>query len=432
MSVESSKARSRYQDDLSDLQAEYARKKKKLTEQNEQEIGDLQESHQNRKQALNSQNEAAINHIQKTQADSIEKYTESREKSSKKGQEKIEKMQTAYDAKIQEMQQERADSINKINSEKKKKLQEISDFTQNKISQAREEGKREIDSIKNYYKSAGRSENEKSAVKLGEAREQNEVQVNSEKMRGERSQEKVRAAYEQQIKKLHQDGDAQAQFEKNLADEKLLKVDNDFKKKYDKTLQTWNQREKYMQDSYAQKLERQKSGHQALLKSQTQHFEKSYDKREHDNEVALEIQEGRYTKQLLNEKRKFTREASKYAGKEEDPFYKIEDRGSKFWETPNAYIVKAFSPDHEKDQIRVTVDRSKAVVSGQRAFKDKIEDDNKKVSTENYQSFREEFKFDIPVATEAMVRERRGDFVIFEIPKMSAVDSSTLKFSKKV
>ncbi len=432
MAVESSKARTQYQDDLVDLQADHARKKKKISDQNQQDVEDTQASHLNKKKALVQQNEAAINHIQNTQTETLDKYSENRNKSVEKGKVKIEKMEKAYNSRISEMQQDRADAIYQINTEKKAKLQEINDYTQNKITEARESGKKELDSVKSQYKHLFQEQNDKSAVKLEQARDRNGQQVDSEITRGERAQEKVRLNYEQQIKKIHQDGDAQAEYEKNLANSKLEKVETEFKKNYDKTYKNWTQREKYMQESYAQKLENQKENHQELIKSQGKHFGKVYEKNEADNQVALGIQEGRYTKQALNQKRKFVREASKYAGKEQDPFYKLQDRGSRIRETTQSYILEAYSPEHEKDSVRVTVDRSKAVISGQRAFNDKIEDETKKVSTDNFQSFREEFKFDIPVATEAMVRERRGDYVIFEIPKMSAVDSSTIKFSKKV
>jgi len=49
-------------------------------------------------------------------------------------------------------------------------------------------------------------------------------------------------------------------------------------------------------------------------------------------------------------------------------------------------------------------------------------DGNKNMRTNNYQSFREEFKFDRPVSGEGMTRERIGDFVRFTIPKLEAVD----------
>jgi len=133
--------------------------------------------------------------------------------------------------------------------------------------------------------------------------------------------------------------------------------------------------------------------------------------------VSLEVQEKNYTKQLLNEKRKLLRELGRYDGKQDDPFYKIQDRGSQINETSDSYILKAFVPEHEKEKVKVVVERNKAVVSGQRSFNDKMEDPEKKISTDSYQSFREEFKFEKPVVAEAMIRERDGDFIIFKIPK---------------
>lgn len=432
MSVESSKARTRYQEDLADLQAEYTRKKKKLNQSNEEEIDSLQEKHQNTKKALNLQNEAAVNHIQKTQTENIEKYSANRAKNTERGRQKLEDINQSFNVKVEEMQQNRADAITRINEEKKEKLQKIQNYSQAKINEARNEGKRELESLKNHYRSEAATQNDRSFVKLEEARNNNDRQINSEISRGEAAQEKVRNTYEKQIKKLHQDGDAQAQQEKIIADRKLQKVEDEYKKEYDKTYKSWTAREKYMQDAYAQKLEGQKETQEKLLTSQSKHFEKVYDKNDADQRTSLEIQEGNYTKQLLNQKRKFLRETTKYASKEDDPFYKIEDRGSNMRETSNSYIIEAYSPEHEKDLVRVTVDRGKAVISGQRAFDDKVEDEVKKITTNNYQSFREEFKFDVPVATEAMVRERRGDYIVFDIPKMSAVDSSTIKYSKKV
>ncbi|MFN9068795.1 MAG: hypothetical protein ACK5V3_16330, partial [Bdellovibrionales bacterium] len=158
--------------------------------------------------------------------------------------------------------------------------------------------------------------------------------------------------------------------------------------------------------------------HQEVALDQDQHFQKVYEKNERDNQQALEIQDQRFTKQVINQKRKLARDLDKYAGKEHDPFYKIQDRGSRFSESSEAYIIKAYVPEHEKDSVRVAVDKNKAVISGQRKFNDKIEDEIRKVSTDNYQSFREEFKFDRPVITEAMDRDRQGDYIIFRIPKL--------------
>lgn len=111
------------------------------------------------------------------------------------------------------------------------------------------------------------------------------------------------------------------------------------------------------------------------------------------------------------------------ANKDSDDFYKVQNRGSRVAEKSNHYIIEAYAPEHEKDNIRVSVHRDKAVVSGKRKFGDSVEDGNKKMSTNNFQTFREEFKFNRPVSNEGMTRERFGDYVRFTIPKLESVDT---------
>ena len=91
-------------------------------------------------------------------------------------------------------------------------------------------------------------------------------------------------------------------------------------------------------------------------------------------------------------------------------------------EGSDGYTIEAYSPEYEKDQIHVTVQNNKAVVSGHRKFQDQASEDNKKISTNNYQSFREEFEFGSPVASNSMTQERSGDYIRVFVPKLSGMD----------
>lgn len=112
-----------------------------------------------------------------------------------------------------------------------------------------------------------------------------------------------------------------------------------------------------------------------------------------------------------------------YETKDTDDFYRVQDRGSRISEDANGYVIEAYAPEHEKDNLRVSVQRNKAVVSGQRKFADEAQDGNKTMRTNNFQSFREEFAFDRPVTHEGMTRERVGDYIRFFIPKIEAVEN---------
>ena len=110
-----------------------------------------------------------------------------------------------------------------------------------------------------------------------------------------------------------------------------------------------------------------------------------------------------------------------YETKESDDFYRVQNRGSRVSEDNNKYVIEAYAPEHEKDHLKVSVQRDKAIISGKRKFGDEVQEGNKKMRTNNFQTFREEFKFNRPVSSDGMTRERIGDFVRFTIPKLEAV-----------
>ncbi|MEZ0393178.1 MAG: Hsp20/alpha crystallin family protein [Pseudobdellovibrionaceae bacterium] len=111
-----------------------------------------------------------------------------------------------------------------------------------------------------------------------------------------------------------------------------------------------------------------------------------------------------------------------YTEKAKDPFFKVQNRGTTLSETDNMYVVRAYVPESDKDNVKVRIQNDKVVVAGSRAFVDKLEDQGKKVSTNSYQTFKEEFKLDHPVAQNAIWQERDGDFLQFLIPKIGFVN----------
>ncbi len=126
-------------------------------------------------------------------------------------------------------------------------------------------------------------------------------------------------------------------------------------------------------------------------------------------------------KTVYNRKAKTEPIIQNYETKETDRFYKVQDRGSRLSDTGNTYVIEAYAPEHEQNNLRVSVQKNKAVISGQRKHADQVDEGNKKISTNNFQTFREEFKFDRPVSHEGMTRERIGDYVRFSIPKLEAI-----------
>lgn len=102
----------------------------------------------------------------------------------------------------------------------------------------------------------------------------------------------------------------------------------------------------------------------------------------------------------------------------EDVFYKVVDRGNKMSEDSDGYYIEAYAPESEKNNVKVSVSEGKAVVSGSRKAQNDFENSEKKISTNNFQTFREEFAITKPIESKGMKRERKGDYIHVFIPKV--------------
>lgn len=108
----------------------------------------------------------------------------------------------------------------------------------------------------------------------------------------------------------------------------------------------------------------------------------------------------------------------------EDDFYHVKDRGNTLTEDQRGYYIDAYAPEHEKAGVRVSITHNKAVISGSRKALNEEDNDKGKMVTNNFQTFREEFNFSSPVASDGMTREREGDYIRFFIPKIGANEGS--------
>lgn len=140
------------------------------------------------------------------------------------------------------------------------------------------------------------------------------------------------------------------------------------------------------------------------------------------SQASVYNREGRLANSAEKKSLKSEPQVEKNSNPENDSFYKVQDRGSKLSESHDGYYIKAYAPEKEKDNIRVSIMNDKAVISGKRKFQDSKSDESKTLSTNNFQTYREEFKFERPVSTQGMTRERDGDYMRFFIPKLEAVD----------
>lgn len=429
MAVEASKARVAYQNDLADLQAEFDRKKAKFVKQEQDTLEDLKQGFDERKSHVQEQGQAAVNHIKEKQSEDLNRFQESREKAIAHGREQVAKTDNLYREKLDDVQSTRATLLNDAREKYRNQLSEIQQKDNSRLTVLREKSGEEYQKTLSQSKKKMTSLELQNRERLDRLREEGNFKAKSEVERGKETYQKAR---EQNIKKLDH---LRAQDQESLVNEnetqqtRLTKLETDSKKRLEHTRGSWEHREKTINEEYGKKIGGQKEAFDNQLKEQHKRFDSLYQKTDGAQKLSLQIQSQNFAKALADQKQQFLVEVEKYNGKEDDPFYKVQDRGSSLSEDSRYYVLEAYVPNHEKDMVNVVIEKDRAVVQGQRAFKDQFQDENKKVSTQNYQTFREEFGFDKPVLMEGVARERSGDYMIITIPKL--INFGDRKLSRK-
>lgn len=426
MSIEASQAKRAQQSELSDLQQDYSKKKKQLIENEEARLKDIQSSYTERRAQIQEQSQAAINHIQKKQTEEIAQAKEDRQKSAERGIEQTKKIDEVYTKKMNDTQRVREKQMAEIKLNQNEQINSTKQKNESNIEKLRTEGQIEYKKAQDRFHREKEKQRESQELQMAQQRQTNEITLKRELEKGRSTQEKVQSENDKEIFLVEKRLQDSVKEKKELNQNQIQRLDNDFEKSYKKQQAQWTNKEDRLSKDYNQRLQEQKVNFEDQKKLQKKHFDSIYEKTDKANRTQLQIQAKNFAKELAQLKGKFIADTQKYDGKEDDPFYKVQNRGSSLSETPNYYILEAYVPEHEKEKIQVVVHKDKASVSGQRAFKDNmVDEDGKKLSTQSFQSFREEFAFDQPVLTEGMGRERSGDYIIFTIPKMASFNGKS-------
>lgn len=446
------------QEELQELQSEHARKKKKLIQSEEAKLDELKDNYQQKKENAQTQGQAAVNHIRRgeeVQVNNLKEYYQKRKEFTqnegqaavnhiKKNQDeeyqkamankekiiqhtntKMNEIEANYHKKLQDATAGREEKINQVRIKVNKEIQESEEKNQKKLETYRTESVQEMAQKKEAYRNQSAQYQQKAQKHLQNLDEQNQKAVQRELSQGKKAEEQARLVNEKNLTEITTTGEKEIQEEKKLLEDKQKRLVSEFSQKQDKISKQWHQREINLNSEYANRITNNKKANEEQIKKQYEHFKSTYGKNQKAQETSLQIQERNYVKNLNEQKKDFLKASAKYNGKEEDPFYKVQDRGSRIFEDSGSYFIEAYLPEHEKDNVKIVVQKDKATVQGQRAFKDTFDEGGKKVSTNSYQTFREEFSFDQPVITDGMTRERDGDWVRISIPKM-------LNFEKKL
>jgi HSP20 family molecular chaperone IbpA len=470
-----------YNQDFANLSNDIQKKKRQIVESGEEEIAQLKAEYQKKIDRVDSEGEAAINHIRKVTQHSIEGLKETEKNYQEKSQDRISELakkemqfrkneqqnlakftanQRDIIAKTKETanseleetyvkaNQQRKEITQKLDHDSKSmtdkfkstydkemKLQQglITNMrnTQRKEVASLEKSKTEkleklkesnytlLDAVNNKYKSTAEKLSQDHEAYIKNLKKESHNQVKNELEQQSIKKEALQKDYAQKVLKIHQTGGKKIHDLESSQKMTLNRQSKEFQALSAEQKRKWEERKKIVDNDYEEKIKNDKNVYEKTMKKQNAAYISEFNERDKSIRKNFRELEHQYNKVINKEKLKLANSVHQYQDKNDDPFYKIQNRGTEFDESSKNYTLKVFVPEYEKDNVKIRVYPDRVTVSGIRAFKDEVDQDGSRASTNNFQTFKEEFDFTVPVADKTYIQERVGDYIEVTIPKLS-------------
>lgn len=450
---------------LSDLQSTYERKKREVREKGERELQQLKEDYKAKTIDERFRDEAAINHIDKARKSQAEFMTAQNQEKMKESEEvvskNIEKQQEAEKRQQKKINEARKTYSGKVDKEQEQLQSRLADVEENgekkekaevlKFNKTREEYDREMNNlVKNNEKKLIDTRDQGSARVEEEMKtdteQHNKIRKNAQK---NMSDEKIKR--DEQLKKYKQTSEQEFSQQQNVDHQKVdvqrdlyrkeaAKVDQDGyteikneKTRFDVTKNKQKEQEEAdlthdkqlfqgrvdkLHATEQENLTINQKDYDARTEQQKQHFISKYQKTEDQNKLTLLAQKENILRALRAQQEELLKKVKSYGNVQNDPFYSLVDYESNLQDTGKAYIFSTQIPEYDKDNVSVRVHNDKVVLTGNRSFEDKVDQTDKKLETNSYQSFHEEYKLDRPVKQNDVTQIYENGILSVYIPKV--------------
>jgi HSP20 family protein len=235
---------------------------------------------------------------------------------------------------------------------------------------------------------------------------------------GTAEMEKTRSGYDKEVKRVHQTGETEVKIQKDHFKQQIAKQDEYFASEINEKNQFHSQEMMKNEQLHKADLQKQSEFQQKSKAAQKAEYDEDFLKSEKTNRLSLEAQKDRYIDASIRQKEGLVKRFAGYQNKDGDPFYQLKEFGGQMTEHANKFELKVEIPEHEKKNVDVIVKEDRVVVNGQREFKEKVNKDGRTLSTNTYQSFREEIPLTHPVIMKAVTKEYENGVMTVSIPKL--------------
>lgn len=375
-------------------------------------------------QEFYTEQQKSINEAQNRSREEILKAVQKGETEKKATQEKYQeglaKIEDKFRLGQQQLKTEREQTLDQGRSDLQKEVRQVQTETQKRAQELQRQGEQRIQSVQRKYKAEAERQQLQGEDSVARVQSANEERVLLEKDKGDKKVQVTRQGYEQEVAETSRVGDQRVQELKKKTQSQLETTQKEFIQRNSKIEKEYKARLEDLHSSYEKQREQNSDAYRKSLTQQSQEFQSRFRGLGQANEDSLRVQTEIFNRALALEKRNQMQELELHRERATDDFYKLQNRGTQFEDQGESYQLKAFIPAHERGRINVRIHDNKVVLSGARSFADKNVTPESKVSTNNFQTFREEFALSEPVAIRTVTETRNGDWVTFDIPKLAS------------
>lgn len=346
-----------------------------------------------------------------------QRLQEQKHKLEESNSEDLDKTSKQYQSELKRLNKENAEAFERTKAADRERVDHERVSTDQRIEQQRHEAQDREKEIRDKTRTVLTQESEEHQQRITNLRKKNNEEFMHEHERGIHSTETTREHYATEVNRLHKEGDEAITEQKSINEQQLALQKQQFKTEHEERLQRNEADKKKAFEVYRTQLMHDKDFYKKSLNEQKAEFDKLYKQNSDDNQNVIINSRAKTAEEVIKEKQKVMSTLGKYNDKAEDPFYRVQTVQYSLNESPEFYELTAHIPEKDKENVKVVVKNDKVVLQGQRRFEDRIDQADHKMTTQSFQTYREEVPLKHPVNEHYATRTWENGMLKLKIPK---------------
>lgn len=379
-------------------------------EREQKRTQDVEQQQYKRRSELMAKDQEQLSHMR-------QRLQEQKHKLEESNTEDLEKANKQYQSDLKRAQKENAEAFEREKMSDHERVDHERVTTDQRLEQQRHEAQAREKEIRDKTRTVLTQESEEHQQRITNLRKKNNEEFAHEHERGIASTEKTREHYSNEINRLHKEGDEAVGEQKTINEQQLALQKEQFKIEHEERLQRNEAEKKKAFEVYRTQLMHDKGFYKKSLDEQKAEFDKIYKQNSDENQNVIINAKAKAAEEVIKEKHKVMSTLGKYNDKSDDPFYRVQTIQYSLNESPEFYELTAHIPEKDKENVKVVVKNDKVVLQGQRRYEDKIDQADHKMTTQSFQTYREEVPLKHPVNEHYAVRTWENGMLRLKIPK---------------